>query len=155
MESSRGQRNFRKKMPKHNRQPISSKGQWQTVVEFSLPDEVDRAHKAGEMVAEFLVSIRAPDHFLVEVRQAAIREIEKELSRAMIDQAQRNFTILIQTQSAQLLETLATETSGMEQHTPPKGWGFFLTKTMAKTGPGGTIDHVVISIYLYYEGDQL
>jgi hypothetical protein len=143
------------KMLKRDQQPTSSKSQWQTVVEFSLDVEAGCEHQAAKMVSEILMSIRVTDQVLTDAKQAVTRAMEKELSRVLADQTQRTFTVLIMTQSAQLLETPANATGRRELDLQPKGWGFFLTeKIMNDTELGNEMNHVVMSLHLYQEGHQ-
>ncbi len=111
--------------------------------------------RASEKVAEILMSIHIPDRVLVEAKQAVAKVMEKEMSNMVADQAQRVFTILVQTQVAQSLETPAAEADSSETHSPSRGWSFFLTeKRISETKLGNPMYHVVINVYLYHEGRQ-
>jgi hypothetical protein len=89
----------------------------------------------------------------VEAKQTVAKVMEKEMSNLVVDQAQRVFTILVQTQVAQSLETPAAEADSSETHSPSRGWSFFLTeKRISETKLGNPMYHVVINVYLYHEG---
>jgi len=140
-------------MLKRNQWSISSEGQWQTIAEFSLHDEVGSENQAAEMVAKILVGVPVPDQILREAKQAVTEAIENELSRELAHQAQRILTILVWIQSAQLLEAPADEADYGDSRSLPKGWGFFLTeKILKETKLSSEMDRVVISLYLYHEG---
>lgn len=142
-------------MLKDDQHPEFSEGQWQTVAEFSLRGEAGCENQAAEMVAEILVSVRVPDQVRIEAKRAVTRAIEKELSRVLADQAQRTFTILVRTQSTQLLETTANAADRGELHWVPKSWGFFLTERLVtETKLVIEMHHVVMSFHLYHEGHR-
>ena len=101
------------------------------------------------------MSIHIPDRVLVEATQVVAKVVEKEMSNLVADQAQRAFTILVQTQLAQSLETPAVEADSSETHSPSRGWSFFLTeKRITETKLGNPMYHIVINVHLYHEGRQ-
>jgi hypothetical protein len=142
-------------MIKREEKPVYSESRWQTVAELSLRGKLGCEHEASEKVAEILVSIRIPDRVLAEAKQAVAKVVEKEMSNIVVDQVQRTFTILVQTQLTQSLETPAAEADSSETHSPSRGWSFFLTeKRISKTKLGDPMYHIVINIHLYHEGRQ-
>jgi len=142
-------------MIKREEKPVYSESRWLTVAELSLRGELGCEHEATEKVAEILASIHIPDRVLAETKQAIANVVEKEMSNIVVDQVQRIFTILVQTQLAQSLETPATEADNGETHSPSRGWSFFLTeKGISGTKLGDPMHHIVISVHLYHEGRQ-
>lgn len=142
-------------MIKREEKPVYSESRWQTVAELSLRGKLGCEHEASEKVAEILVSIHIPDRVLAEANQAVAKVVEKEMSNLVADQAQRAFTILVQTQLAQSLETPAAGAISSEKHPSSRGWGFFLTeKRILETKSGIPMCHFVINVHLYHEGLQ-
>jgi len=140
-------------MLKRNLQPLSTEGQWQTVDEFSLLGEAGCEYQAAEMFSEILVSIHIPDRVLVEAKQAVVKVLEKEMSNIVVDQAQRTFTILVQTQLSQSLEEPVNEADSRESHSDSRGWGFFLTeKRTSESKSDSAMNYVFINVHLYHEG---
>jgi hypothetical protein len=142
-------------MIRYDGQPVNSESRWQTVAELSLRGELGCEHEALEKVEEILVSIHIPDRVLAEAKQAVAKVVEKAMSNIVVEQVQRTFTILVQTQLAQSLETPAAEADSSETHSPSRGWNFFLTeKRISETKLGNPMYHIVINVHLYHEGRQ-
>jgi hypothetical protein len=137
-------------MIKRDDEPVHTKSRWQTEAELSLHGVLGCEYEAAEKVAEILVSVHIPDRVLVEAKQAVTMVMEKEMSNIEADQHQRTFTILVQTQLSQPLETPTNEIDSRELHSRSRCWGFFITEK--RTSETNAEDHVVISIHLYHEG---
>jgi hypothetical protein len=127
---------------------------WQKAAEFALTGDPGWENRMGERVVEILAGLLVSEQTVVEAKQAIIEAIQKEMSRVGSAKRLRTFNVMFLTQAAQLTETPDEEPNRMAPLPHPKGWGFFLTeKTVKKTGASSEMDHVVISVHLYHEGD--
>ena len=132
-----------------HQQPVYSESRWQTIAELSLCGGAGCELEAVERVTQILVRVRVPDPVLMEAKRAVTRIMERELSRAVADQARRTFTIVIRAQAAGL-----SESPSDDRDVPLRlgGWGFFLTSKVMTAADLDDTHHVVMSLHLYQEG---